>query len=201
MFYSTFLWHLLVHGFFVIMVEWFLCKNNCSGCRNLFWVQLLTNPIISNVEASLITRCNQAKLRCYNCCNIRVHFPVAPLSSNYFYINSFHIGCNIGCHGGKGEGNSTMMEHWTINVIYVVKTPKSRGIGYIPKAKTPNSMRIAAAAMPSSEVEVSKDVFRACLKEKRTCIVHSHNHCHCKKGKAIHSYFHHISNAIYQGIL
>ena len=55
-------------------------------------------------------------------------------------------------------------------------------------------MRIAAAAMSSSEVAVSKNVLGSSLKDKRTCIVHSRNqHCR-KKEKAIRSYFHHIND-------
>ncbi len=41
---------------------------------------------------------------------------------------------------------------------------------------------------------MSKDVSGASLKDKCTCIVHSCNQHHHKKDKAIHSYYHHISN-------
>ncbi len=97
-------------------------------------------------------------------------------------------------HGGKQGWKSK--DHETLNgkIACAVKTPKSRGIGYIPKAKTPSSMHIAVAAMSSSEVAVSKDVLGSSLKDKRKCIVHSRNQRCCKKDKAIHSYFHHIND-------
>ncbi len=58
----------------------------------------------------------------------------------------------------------------------------------------PSSMRIVVAPMPSSEVAVSKDVVTGSLKENCSHNVPSCNHCQCKKDKAIHSYFHHISD-------
>ncbi len=59
---------------------------------------------------------------------------------------------------GGGKRARKVKEDGIVNKIIptIVKTPKSRGIGHIPKARTPSTMRIAAAAMPSSEVAVSK---------------------------------------------
>ncbi len=71
----------------LLFVTFFNCwrmtfVKKCLGCRPLSCVQSLTCTIICNIVASLITRCNQAKLSCYNYCSNRVHFPVAPVTSN-----------------------------------------------------------------------------------------------------------------------
>ncbi len=81
-----------------------------------------------------------------------------------------------GCGGKRGQkfkGNGTLKE----KIPSTAKTPKSGGIGYIPKARTPSSMCIAAATMPSSKVAVSNNVVTGSLKEHCTCIIQYHSHC------------------------
>ncbi len=67
------------------------------------------------------------------------------------------------------------------------KTPKPRGIGYVPKAITPSCIHILVAAMPLSEVAVLKDVVTGFLEENCTCIMPPSNHHQRKKDKTIHS--------------
>ncbi len=88
--------------------------------------------------------------------------------------------CHWDKRGWQFKDDGTLKE----KIPSTVKTPKSRGIGYISEASTPSSMCFAAAAMPSSEVAVTKDVVTGSLKENCTWIVHSCNHCQCKKDKA-----------------
>ncbi len=76
------------------------------------------------------------------------------------------MGCCRGKRGQKIKDDGTQKE----KPPFTVKTPKSRGIWYIPKVRMPSSMCITEAAMQSTEVAVSKDVVTGSLKK-------SHMYC------------------------
>ncbi len=72
--------------------------------------------------------------------------------------------------------------------------PSSRGIGYIPKARTPSSLCVLVAAMPSAEVAVSVDGVGSTVKDNCTSIMHSRNLRERKKDWKQHVLFHHIDD-------
>ncbi len=99
----------------------------------------------------------------------------------------------MGPHRGKREQKS---KESTCNTKPAVASsvPSIRGLGYIPKAKSPSSLQIVVTSMPSSEVTVFQDDYGVSLKSNQKYIAHSCN-CHCcKKDEAIHIHFHHITD-------
>ncbi len=96
------------------------------------------------------------------------------------------------CRGKRGQKS----KHSTCNTKQTVASsvPSTRGIGYNPKTKSPNSMQIAVTSMAFSQVAVSQYCYGASLKSNQKCIVHSHDCSCCKKDKAIHNHFRHIDD-------
>mmetsp|Transcript_1127 Transcript_1127/g.2377 ORF Transcript_1127/g.2377 Transcript_1127/m.2377 type:complete len:122 (+) Transcript_1127:367-732(+) len=96
-----------------------------------------------------------------------------------------HHGKSRGGRRGKSRGRT----HQDVPTSSIQRCasegdPSSRGIGYIPKARTPSSHRVLVAAMPSAEVAVSVDGVGSTVKDN----------CRRKKDWKQHASFPHIDD-------